>query len=107
MSTPSKVELQEQRQAAAREANAGGSEPPPLLPPELEGNLFWQIRIRAARTIVHQTLTQAAFRLMLICLLGGILWLVLFYLFRDGFLFMRDAVPIGDLREDIVRYVLG
>ncbi|GAB6166009.1 hypothetical protein JCM19992_20090 [Thermostilla marina] len=104
---PSHLAPQRDASIAARKTDVGEREPPPLLPPEVEGSLFWQIRIRAARTIVRQTLTQATFRLLLICLLGGILWLVLFYLFHDGFLFMRDAVPIGDLREDIVRYVLG
>lgn len=78
-----------------------------LISPQKEASLFRRVRLLTARTIVRQTLTQAWFRVWLVVILGGGLWLGLLGLFEEGFRFLETTIPYADLVEQTVRYVFG
>lgn len=75
--------------------------------PREEGRAFRRIWLRMSRTVIRQALATAWFRIWLIILLGGGLWLGLFWVFAEGFQFLETAIPYSDLVEQITRYVFG
>jgi ABC-2 type transport system permease protein len=75
--------------------------------PSEEGRAFRQIWLQMSRTVIRQALATAWFRIWLIILLGGGLWLGLFWIFAEGFQFLETAIPYSDLVEQIIRYVFG
>ncbi|ASV76218.1 hypothetical protein THTE_3617 [Thermogutta terrifontis] len=78
-----------------------------LISPRLEAALFRKVLLLTARTLVRQTLSQAWFRVWLVVILGGGLWLGLLALFAEGFQFLETTIPYADLVEQTVRYVFG
>jgi ABC-2 type transport system permease protein len=86
--------------------------PPPdaataeLVSPETEARAFWRMRSRVVATLIRQTFSGARLRVTLIAALSGLLWTVLFWLFFDGFRFLRNTIP-ADLHDDTVRIVFG
>lgn len=78
-----------------------------LIPPDQEAALLRRVRLLTARTLVRQTLSQAWFRVWLVIILGGGLWLGLLALFAEGFQFLENTIPYADLVEQTVRYVFG
>jgi len=78
-----------------------------LLSPRDEARAFWRMRRRIASTMLRQTLNYAWFRLCLMALLSGLLWLGLFWLFADGFQFLETAIPSRDLHDRTIRAVFG
>ncbi|HOP76683.1 MAG: hypothetical protein WBH86_03175 [Thermogutta sp.] len=74
---------------------------------QAEARAFRQVWLRMARTVVKQALVTAWLRIWLIILLGGGLWLGLFWVFAEGFQFLETAIPYSDLVEQIIRYVFG
>ncbi|HUT89145.1 MAG TPA: hypothetical protein VMY37_06600 [Thermoguttaceae bacterium] len=79
---------------------------PDLLSAEAEARVFWRMRSRVVSTLVEQTFSQARLRLSLIVGLSSFLWVVLFWLFLEGFQFLKNAVP-NDLHDETVRIVFG
>ena len=79
---------------------------PALLPPEAEARAFWRMRARVFATLAHQTFSHARLRFSLIVGLSAFLWAVLFLLFLEGFLFLKNTVP-SDLHDETVRVVFG
>ncbi len=75
--------------------------------PQAEARAFRQVWLRMARTVIKQALATAWLRIWLIVLLGGGLWLGLFWVFAEGFQFLETAIPYSDLVEQIIRYVFG
>lgn len=75
--------------------------------PRQEARAFRQVWLRTSRAVVSQALATAWFRIWLIILLGGGLWLGLFGVFAEGFRFLETAIPYSDLVEQIIRYVFG
>lgn len=88
-------------------AAAGGEASGEWLTPQAEAAAFWQVRRRTLQTLLRQTFHRARLRLTLIVLLSFTLWLALFWLFADGFNFLRGAIPGPDLYEKTVRAVFG
>lgn len=75
-------------------------------PPD-EAKAFWQMRTRLVRTLLGQTLSRARLRLSLVFLLSALLWLALFWLFVEGFLFLNSAIASPYLHDRTVRGVFG
>ncbi len=91
--------------AAAR--HGGPADPPPLVSLEDEARQFWRMRLRIAWTHCRQTLATGRFRLALVLALGGLLWLTLFWLSSDAFVFLRSAVPSPRIYDDVVAAMFG
>jgi ABC-2 type transport system permease protein len=72
-----------------------------------EARAFWRMRLRIVSTLLRQTFADAWFRLALIAALSGLLWAGLFWLFADGFDFLRKSIPSADLHDQAVRAVFG
>lgn len=80
---------------------------PGLLSGPDEARVFWRMRMRILATLLRQTFVDAWFRLVLIAVLSGLLWAGLFWLFRDGFHFLKTSIPSADLHDQAVRAVFG
>jgi len=78
-----------------------------LLSGHEEARAFWRMRRRIVATLVRQTFCEAWFRLSLIAVLSGLLWGGLFWLFADGFIFLKTSIPSADLHDQTVRAVFG
>jgi ABC-2 type transport system permease protein len=72
-----------------------------------EAGIFWRVRRQTLRVLVRQALAQARFRLGLIVLLSMLLWGGLFWLFADGFAFIKAGRLYPDMYEQMVRGVFG
>jgi ABC-2 type transport system permease protein len=75
--------------------------------PPAEARAFWRMRRRLVAGALRQTLSHSRLRLSLIGILSTLLWLSLFLLFADGFLFLRNGVPDTPTRFRIVQVVFG
>ena len=80
---------------------------PDLVSPEFEAGAFWRLRRRLATTLLTQLLSQARFRVSATLLASVLLWLVLFWLFLDGFAFLNGAMFSPDLRARTIRALFG
>ena len=80
---------------------------PLLLSPEAEARAFWRMRAHLVSNILRQTFSEARLRLVLILVLSGLLWLALFWLFLDGFRFLKMAIVAPDLHDRTVQAVFG
>jgi len=83
---------------------AGGGD---LISPQAEAAAFWRMRGRLIRTLLRQTFESARLRLSMVLLLSLILWLVLYWLFHNGFLFFQLAIFSEELLDKAVRGVFG
>ncbi len=72
-----------------------------------EAAAFWRMRQRFIRTFLRQTFSGSRFRLALIAVLSGLLWGGLFWLFADGFRFLKAGIPHPDTYDETVRAVFG
>ena len=90
----------------ARAIAAPGPGVPALPSAEAEARVFWRMRSRVVSTLVEQTFSRARLRLSLIVGLSSFLWVVLFWLFLEGFQFLKSTVP-SDLHDETVRIVFG
>lgn len=84
--------------AAASEALVSASD---------EAAAFWRLRRRIARTLVGQTFRRARLRLVMVVLLSGALWALLYWLFAEGFTFFQSAIHSHQLLDGAVRAVFG
>jgi ABC-2 type transport system permease protein len=78
-----------------------------FLSPESEARAFWRMRCRLAISVLRQAFSRARFRLLLILLLSTVLWLGLFWLFADGFRFLKTGILHVETHDQIVRAVFG
>lgn len=78
-----------------------------FLSPEDEARAFWRIRYRVALTLLRQAFARARFRLTLILVLSLVLWLGLFWLFADGFWFLKTGILHAETHDQMVRAVFG
>ena len=100
--------------ASASNPPAGISAPPPVAaPPEEflsgpdEARAFWRLRRRLAETLLRQTFSRSRFRLSLILALSILLWLGLFWMFAEGFWFIKGTILDPGTHDRTVRAVLG
>jgi ABC-2 type transport system permease protein len=80
---------------------------PGLISPEIEARAFWRLRGCLAKTMLTQLLSRARFRVSATLLASGLLWLVLFWLFIDGFRFLDSAMFSPDLQDRTIRALFG
>ncbi|MEX0713476.1 MAG: hypothetical protein WD278_14060 [Pirellulales bacterium] len=76
-----------------------------LLAPRQEARVFWRLRCRLIANLLRQSLDQARFRVSLVVLLTGLLWVGLFGLFAEGFQFLKTAIPEPVTHDEMVRAV--
>jgi ABC-2 type transport system permease protein len=70
----------------------GPAAAPGLITPEQEARAFWRVRGRVARTVVRQLLSLGRLRLSLVVALSAVLWLGVFEILHEGFLFLNKTV---------------
>ena len=80
---------------------------PELVSPEGEAGAFWRLRWRLAATLLTQLLSRSRFKVLATLAASGLLWLVLFWLFIDGFQFLNSAMFSPDLQARTVRALFG
>jgi len=78
-----------------------------FLSAEDESFAFWRLRWRITRSHLKQIMHSARFRASLILLLSLLLWCGLFYVFLEGFQFLRLAIPQDYTHDEMVRVVFG
>ena len=95
---------------------ANGSRPSALRPPPSalcpaaprlpagggESRVFERMRRRILATLLRQTFSHSRFRASLVVVLVGVLWGVMFWMFRDGFDFLRSAVTNQEIHARTV-----
>ena len=64
-----------------------------LLSPEEESRGLWRLESRILRASLGQLLATARLRLSLVAILTALLWLGLFFLVKEGFVFLRTTIP--------------
>jgi len=74
---------------------------------EDEAQAFWRMRRQLVAAVLRDVLSRSRFRLLLVAALSGLLWAGLFWLFADGFTFLRAAMPHPDTYDETVRAVFG
>jgi len=75
--------------------------------PGAEARAFWQLRVRIARAHVRQALATSRLRLSLVCVLSVLLWSGMFWLFLDGFRFLKVTIQDPGIFLGVVQSVLG
>jgi hypothetical protein len=78
-----------------------------LISPEEESRAFWRLRYYIGRTLVRQMLSQARFRAILVLVLSTVLWGGLFWLFSDGFQYLRTVIPHAETHDQLVQAVFS
>jgi ABC-2 type transport system permease protein len=79
----------------------------PLPTEDREAYLLWNLRYRISRSNLHQLLTTARLRTVLVAVLSLLFWIGLFLLFYEGFSFIVDNVgqPGGKYHAKTVEFV--
>jgi len=72
---------------------------------EAETRAFWRLRCRLAKSVLRQAFSGARLRLSLILGLSLLLWLGLFWLFANGFWFLKMHIYHPDKHDQMVRDV--
>jgi ABC-2 type transport system permease protein len=93
--------------SAEGSAGESGAAAPRLVSQQDESRAFWRMRWRMGSTVLRQTVVQARLRLTMIAILSGGLWFGLYWLFADGFYFLRTSIPTPDLYDRTVQVVFG
>jgi ABC-2 type transport system permease protein len=73
-----------------------------LASPEQESRLFWSLRRRTLATHVAQLLATSRLRVSLVVSLSLFFWLGLFFLFLEGFQFLKASIEHSGMHEDTV-----
>ncbi|HUY90822.1 MAG TPA: hypothetical protein VMV10_18955 [Pirellulales bacterium] len=77
-----------------------------LTAPE-EARVFWRLRLRITSNLWRQAFQQARFRMSLVTMLTGILWVGLFALFAGGFHFLKTTIPEPVTHDETARAVFS
>ena len=74
---------------------------------EGESLAFWRLRFWLVKTQIRQTIAQARFRAMLIIVLSSVLWCGLFWLFKDGFEYIRLQISHPETHDQLVQAIFS
>lgn len=77
------------------------------LSPGSEARLFWRIRRQMLSSIMHEAFTAARLRLTVLVLLTALFWVALFFLFTEGFQFLKTSITQVSTRTQIVHAVFN
>ncbi len=80
---------------------------PRLISPEEEARAFWHVRWRQTVCILQQEVVRARLRASLVLVLSTLLWIGLFWLFLEGFRFLKIMIVAEDLHDRTVQAVFG
>ncbi len=72
-----------------------------------EAHAFWRMRRRVAATLLRQAFSRSRFRLSLIVVLSLLLWIALFWMFVDGFWFIKSGINHPETHDQTIRAVFG
>ena len=86
---------------------AGHSPLKEFLSPEAEARAFGRMRFRVLVTLGRQLLAQSRFRVALVVVLSTLLWGSMFWMFREGFMFVRYTVPQAETHARTIGAVFG
>ena len=78
------------------------SQPCTLLSAKDEADAFGRLRRRLLSRLVRQTLSTARFRVSLIVVLTSVLWAGMFWMFLNGFVFLKQTITNEDMYGRIV-----
>ncbi|MCE5302098.1 MAG: hypothetical protein LLF97_03195 [Planctomycetaceae bacterium] len=87
--------------------------PPPAiapsadLTPDREADVFAKMRHRLLRTLLWQTFSRSRFRVSLVASLCAILWGGMFWIFRDGFLFLQANIQESEIHTNVIGAAFG
>ncbi len=73
---------------------------------DTEGRVFWRMRLLILRTLLRQLLSGARLQLAITFTLTSLLWVGLYFLFVDGFVFLVRTIP-ADLHGKTIELVFG
>jgi ABC-2 type transport system permease protein len=74
---------------------------------EEETQAFWLMRARTVRTVARQMMSGERFRLSIVIVLSALLWIGVFQLLDQGFIFLQAAIPHAVTREQMLHTVLA
>ena len=72
-----------------------------------EARVFWQLRWRMLRSVTRVALRTSRVQLLSIAAASVVLWLGLFFLFFEGFQFIRDGLTHEGLRTQLIHAVFN
>lgn len=73
---------------------------------DAEARAFWLLRARILRTLLRQLFSEARLQLAITVTLTSLLWIGLYFLFVDGFVFLLKTIP-ADLHGKTIELVFG
>lgn len=76
-----------------------------LLAPERESRIFWRLRLATMRNTVVRSREASRFRIAMVLLLAGALWLILYALFVEGFGFLHSTIADPATQDETIRGV--
>ncbi len=83
------------------------SSSPEFISPGDETAVFRRMRRRILITVAWQTLSQSRFRVALVTALTALLWGGMFWMFNDGFGFLKTIIPDRDTHARTISAVFG
>jgi ABC-2 type transport system permease protein len=72
-----------------------------------ESNAFWRLRYRTWKTLLYQTFVLARFRTSLVLFLSLVLWVGLFWLFQDGFYYVRTMIVHAETHDQLISAIFS
>ena len=99
------------QRAAGREC-AGRNAPPAgasgrLLSVSAEARVFWQLRLRIARSLICSALRRARLQVLTVTLAMLVLWIGLFVLFHEGFALVQSGVVHAGMRAQMTHAIFN
>ncbi|MGO8691528.1 MAG: putative ABC transporter permease subunit [Thermoguttaceae bacterium] len=78
---------------------------PRLIDAEEESRAFWRMRAHVVRTVAGQVLSLGRFRLFLVVVLSTLLWLAVFQILHEGFVFLDNSLQSAENFDFMVHMV--
>lgn len=78
-----------------------------FLPPQQEARAFRRARNRILATLLRQTFARSRFRVTLVVVLTSLLWGGMFWMFADGFWYLKSTITQPDMYAQAVGGVFG
>ena len=73
----------------------------------MEGRIFWSLRSNILRAIVSEAMHTARLRTTVLVILSAVFWVGLFWLFTEGFQFLRISLTQPSMRSQVVHAIFN
>ncbi len=83
-------------------SNALLNPPVRLLPEAVEAQVFWRLRSQILRTVMRQAIRRSWLQVVSVLIASGVLWVGLFFLFHEGFRFVRGGMVHAGLQAQLI-----